>query len=139
MQRRGRHGGAGRRSDANRRDKRIAAEMRGRRAELWAALYLMAKGWRIVDRRVKTKAGEVDLIAVRGGVAAAVEVKARPTWEDGVWAVPPAQVSRISAAFALWLAARPAMREMTPRLDLVVISPWRLPRHLPGAWPYEGR
>ncbi len=41
---------------------------------LWA---LRLKGYRILARRYRSPAGEIDLIARRGSVLAAVEVKAR--------------------------------------------------------------
>ena len=43
--------------------RRLAAEKRGRRSETFAALLLMLKGYRILGRRVRTHAGEIDLIA----------------------------------------------------------------------------
>jgi putative endonuclease len=39
---------------------------RGRVSEAFAAAVLIAKGYRILGRRVKTRAGEIDIIAVRG-------------------------------------------------------------------------
>lgn len=42
--------------------KRQAAEARGRFAETIAANYLRLKGWAIHDRRVRTPAGEVDIV-----------------------------------------------------------------------------
>ncbi len=44
-----------------------------------AARALYAAGWRILGRRVATPAGEVDLVVRRGGLLAAVEVKAGRT------------------------------------------------------------
>ena len=43
---------------------RAAAEAQGRRAERIAAWWLRLKGWRIIARRVRTPAGEIDLIAL---------------------------------------------------------------------------
>ena len=48
--------------------KRKAAEASGRRGERIAAWWLRLKGWRILDRRVRTPAGEVDLIARKGAI-----------------------------------------------------------------------
>ncbi|MET5012204.1 YraN family protein, partial [Burkholderia pseudomallei] len=58
------------------RDRR-QAEATGRRGERLAAWWLRLKGWTILDRRVRTPAGEVDLIARRGSLVAFVEVKTR--------------------------------------------------------------
>lgn len=57
---------------------RIAADDAGRRGERIAGWWLRLKGWRILGRRVRTKAGEVDLIAKRGTVVAFVEVSNTP-------------------------------------------------------------
>jgi putative endonuclease len=60
---------------------RQAAEARGRLAETIAANYLRLKGWTILDRRVRTPAGEVDIVMRKPGLVAFVEVKSR---KDGV-------------------------------------------------------
>ena len=51
----------------------------GRAAEWLAALWLMARGWRVLAMRLKTPHAEIDLLVRRGGVLAVVEVKRRPT------------------------------------------------------------
>jgi putative endonuclease len=49
-----------------------------RAGEDLAARFLAAKGWRIVARNVRCgRAGEIDIIAERGGLLAFVEVKTR--------------------------------------------------------------
>ena len=58
------------------RDRRVA-EAAGRRGERLAGWWLRLKGWDILDRRVRTAAGEVDLVARRGTLVAFVEVKTR--------------------------------------------------------------
>ncbi|MCA1748965.1 MAG: YraN family protein, partial [Sphingomonadales bacterium] len=40
-----------------------AAEKRGRRGEGLAAWYLRLKGYRILDRNIRTPRGEVDIVA----------------------------------------------------------------------------
>ena len=57
--------------------KRQRAERSGREGETRAALWLRAKGWQILDRRVRTPAGEIDLVAKRGSLIAFTEVKWR--------------------------------------------------------------
>ena len=56
---------------------RRAAYERGRYAERWAALLLRAKGYRILARGYRCRAGEIDIVARRGSLLVAVEVKAR--------------------------------------------------------------
>ena len=59
------------------RDRRIA-EAAGRRGERIAGWWLRLKGWRILDRRVRTSAGEVDLVARKGSLVAFVKVGFNP-------------------------------------------------------------
>ena len=49
----------------------------GRWAESVSAWHLRARGYRVLARRVRTRAGEIDIVARRGAVLAIVEVKAR--------------------------------------------------------------
>src|SRR4029453_6459230 len=58
---------------------RIGRYRRGRLSEWLAAAALLAKGYRILGRRVRTPYGEIDLIAVRGRRLAFEEVKLRAT------------------------------------------------------------
>ena len=58
-------------------------DQRGREAEAQAAMWLTQQGWRIVAERVKTKAGEIDLIAKRPGLVAFLEVKWRARADSG--------------------------------------------------------
>lgn len=105
----------------------------GRLAEDVAALWLRLHGWRIVARRLQTSAVEVDLVAMRGGVLAFVEVKYRPTPDAAVFALSPAAADRLRRAAA---AAGPAIarRQRRPdaaiRCDLIALAPFSWPRHL---------
>ena len=54
-----------------------AARLSGRRGEVIAAIWLMAKGYRILGFRLKTPQAEIDLLAQRGKILAVVEVKRR--------------------------------------------------------------
>src|SRR5262245_55959447 len=64
-------------------------EKRGRDAEAAAALWLRLKGYRILDSRVKTPKGEIDLIASKGKMLIFVEVKAREEQGKALDAVTP--------------------------------------------------
>lgn len=112
-----------------------AARKLGRRAEVWAALWLMAKGYRILGFRLATPLGEIDLLAQRGKVLAVVEVKQRTTIEDALDAVTPTQRERLRRAAAHVSAHRAGLRDLLVRLDLIALAPGRAPRHLPDAWP----
>jgi putative endonuclease len=113
-------------------DERRARLRRGRFAEMLAAAALMAKGYRIVGRNVKTRAGEIDIIAVRGERLAFVEVKRRLTHGDVEAAVGPRQAARIRAAADYWLAKRPRYQQHVQGFDLVLLVPRRWPHHIPN-------
>ena len=91
-------------------------------AEAVAALFLQLKGYRVLARRVRTKAGEIDLVVRRGNVLVFVEVKARHTLDSGVFALHPAALQRIGSA-ARVLAPRFLGRCTTTRIDAVVVRP----------------
>jgi putative endonuclease len=116
-----------------RRDRR-AAYRHGLAAELAAAALLLAKGYRLIARRYRTPLGEIDLIVKRGRLVAFVEVKARPTLREGLESVGAASERRIVGAADLWLARHPDAAGLDLRYDMVVVAPWRPPRHLPDAF-----
>lgn len=114
-------------------DKRRRHERAGRLAEWVAAALLLAKGYRILARRVRTPAGEIDLIAVRGRRLAFVEVKLRQRLELAGHSVGPRQARRLARAAEHWVWRHPSLRGYVQGLDVIHIVPWRLPRHLPDA------
>lgn len=119
-------------------DARQAAERRGRRAETLAALFLMLKGYRILDRRFRCREGEIDLVMRRGRTVAFVEVKARPDEATGLEAISVPARRRIVRAASFWLAARPEVADFSLRFDVVTVAPRRLPRHWPAAFDAAG-
>jgi putative endonuclease len=119
---------------ATRRQRGAAARLSGRRSEVWAAVWLMAKGYRILGFRLKTPQAEIDLLAKRGAVLAVVEVKSRTTIEAALETVTYDQRERLRRAGAALAARRPGLRGAAVRLDLMALAPGRLPRHIPDAW-----
>ena len=121
--------------NAQRQARGTAARLSGRRAEVVAALWLMAKGYRILGFRLATPLGEIDLLAQRRGVLAVVEVKSRTSLEAALEAVTYEQRARLRRAGAHIAASRAGLREATVRLDLLALAPGRRPRHVLDAWP----
>ncbi len=109
---------------------RRARLRRGRVSEAIAAGVLLAKGYRIIGRRVKTPAGEIDIIVVRSKRLAFVEVKRRMTREDAQAAITKKQASRIRRAANLWLAHHPRYHEHEFGFDVVFLVPRQWPRHI---------
>jgi putative endonuclease len=106
----------------------------GLSAESRAAAFLIVKGYRILARRFRTPAGEVDIGARRRGTLVFVEVKARDTFDAAAEAIGRRQQRRIITAAELWLARHPDDNGCPVRFDVVLVVPRRLPRHLQGAF-----
>ena len=119
---------------AMRKARGTAARLTGRRREILAALWLMAKGYRILGFRLKTPQAEIDLLAQRGAVLAVVEVKSRRTLASALEAVAPAQRARLRRAGQALALRRPSMVRLNVRLDLIALAPGKMPRHIPDAW-----
>ncbi|MGL3819593.1 YraN family protein [Sphingopyxis sp. R3-92] len=113
--------------------KRAEAEARGRRAERRAAWWLRLHGWRILGERLRVAAGEVDLVARRGRIVAFIEVKWRERPEDLDLAVDHWRLRRVAAA-AEMLKPRFARPHDDIRIDVMLLAPGRLPRHLVHVW-----
>ena len=117
--------------------KRLKAYRRGNTSEWLAAAALIAKGFRIVARRYRTKLGEIDLIARRGDLVLIVEVKARKTLAQAMEAIAYASERRIEGAADLWLMRQRDHARLCLRFDLVAVLPWRWPVHVPDI--FQGR
>lgn len=113
---------------------RREAERRGRKAELVALWFLRLKGYRLLKRRFRTGAGEVDLVMRRGDVTAFIEVKERSSVDDAVAAVTERQSRRISAAARSWMARDQVAACGVCRFDIVAIVPYHWPRHVENAF-----
>jgi putative endonuclease len=118
---------------------RLERYRRGRFSELVAAALLLAKGYRILDRRCRTPYGEIDLIAVRGRRLAFVEVKRRATRLEAEAALTPYQARRVVRAAAYWVSRHHRYRDHDRGLDAILVVPLRLPAHLPDALQIELR
>ncbi|AXJ94735.1 MULTISPECIES: YraN family protein [unclassified Sphingomonas] len=112
---------------------RQAAEAAGRRGERLAAWWLRLKGWRILDRRVRTAAGEVDLVARKGDLVAFVEVKMRSRAAELDMAIDERRLARVAAAAEL-LMPRYAAAGEDIRVDVILLAPGTRPRHIENAW-----
>lgn len=103
----------------------------GRWAERAASIYLALKGYRILARRFRSPAGEIDLIARRGRLVVYVEVKARRGEPASVSA---RQRRRIRRAAEHFLKLRPELASCEQRFDAILIGRALLPTHLTDAW-----
>ncbi len=94
----------------------------GLAAEDQACAALVADGWTILGRRMRTAAGEVDAVAEKAGLLAIVEVKHRPRLSDAMVALTERQQLRLMAASDLILAEHPDWGMAGVRFDLLLVD-----------------
>jgi putative endonuclease len=105
----------------------------GQVAEWRAVWRLRFAGYSILARRYKTKLGEIDIVARRGGVLAFVEVKARADMPTASDSLAGRQFARVARAASLFVARHPHYAAHSLRFDAVLVTGlW--PRHLPDVW-----
>jgi putative endonuclease len=108
----------------------VARQRLGRAAEDLVAARLQRAGWRIVARNVRTRTGELDVIAMDGSVLVFVEVKAARAGtatgpERPALAVGPRKQQRVRRLAREWLAAEDRVRPSGVsgyRFDVVGVS-----------------
>lgn len=116
---------------------RQAAHARGLKAEARAAGLLEALGFAILASRVRTKAGEIDLVARLGDLLVFCEVKVRADLGSAAYSILPRQQRRIAAAAEAWLAGHPELANLNARFDAILVSTRGAMEHLPGAFEME--
>ncbi|MFT5703914.1 MAG: putative endonuclease [Rickettsiales bacterium] len=109
-------------------------------AEFLAIAFLFLKGYRILERRYKTKLGEIDIVALKGNTIVAIEVKARRKvmFKNGFLfeeVLSENQKRRIKRAAMFFMKRNfKKYKFHSIRFDLVVVSPYKMPLHLVGFW-----
>lgn len=96
----------------------------GAYGEAVAVRHLEDAGYTVLDRNWRTRSGEVDVVAVRGGVVVFAEVKCRRSVLFGppAVAVTRAKAARLRLVAAAWLDAH-GLGDAVVRFD--VVSVWR--------------
>lgn len=112
---------------------RAEAERRGRRGESLAALWLRVQGWRVLAKRQRVGAGEVDLVVRRGRMVAFVEVKWRATAAELAFAIDERRLQRVARAAEV-LAPKFVGDGDDMRIDVILLTPGRWPRRIANAW-----
>ena len=124
-------------ASGSRKQRGSAAHARGLRAEEVASDALVRDGWQVHARRLRTEAGEIDIVAERAGLIAFVEVKARPTLTEAVYAVTDRQRDRLFAAAEIVLAAHPEWGTAGARFDVLVVDARSRVRRIADAFRLE--
>ncbi|WP_232820314.1 YraN family protein [Brachybacterium sp. YJGR34] len=105
----------------------------GRAGEDLATAHLSSGGWQIVERNLRLRRGEIDIVALDHATLVFVEVKTRRTFVTGVpqAAVTPAKLRRLRL-----LAGQYLMERSTPhrdvRIDVIAVH-----AHLEGTFSLE--
>ena len=105
----------------------------GHTAEWRAVWRLRLAGYTVLARRYKTKLGEIDIVARRGGILAFIDVKARADYDKAGFSLYSRQFGRVARAASLFVARHPYYAAHSVRFDAVLVSGlW--PRHMPDVW-----
>jgi putative endonuclease len=110
---------------------------KGVAAEDAAVAALVAEGWTILGRRLRTPAGEVDVVAERDGLCVFVEVKRRPDFATAAWALGARQRARYMAAAEILLGANPLWGRGGVRFDVILVDAVGRVRRLANAFRLE--
>lgn len=118
--------------------------IRGLMAEDEAKRLLEEAGCRILGQRIRTPAGEIDLLAFEAPDTCIIaEVKTRKTTDEGLFALSLHQRGRLLRA-GEWLLANTHkfagladIQMLNIRFDYIVISRNASPLHLKNAWQAE--
>lgn len=135
--------GAARKASESRRSHRqdrVSSVQKGRIGERQAAAYLRERGYRIVERNVRMRVGEIDLVACRGDSVVFVEVKAWGSFgvADLAAVVNDRKRLRIVRTAAALLARSPSLQRFRPRFDVLLLRSGQPPLHLESAFGADG-
>ncbi|WP_333948250.1 YraN family protein [Candidatus Liberibacter brunswickensis] len=87
-------------------------------AELFSAIFLIVKGWKIIALRYRNRCGEIDIIASRDNLVIFVEVKARKNFHNAIFSISHKSCQRIKNASKIWLAQKNDVQLISYRYDL---------------------
>jgi putative endonuclease len=117
----------------------LKARARGQASEWLAALWLIAKGYRIVGRNFRAKGGELDIVALTPGrwlgrpVLVVVEVRNRPDFDAAINSVDAVKEQRLRRAFSAFIGRNPRLAGLPRRFDLMIFGPNQWPTHVRAA------
>ena len=115
-------------------------KIRGKKGEDLACRYLKEQGYSILDRNVRYKMGEIDIVAQIDDTICFVEVKARTRMDYGMPrdAVDARKQQKLVRCAQLYLKLHPGFAErFSPRMDIVEIlyrEDGVFARHTPNAF-----
>ncbi len=105
-----------------------------------ARRYLVRRGWTILAKNWRGAGGELDVVALRAGVVAFIEVKSRAQTKELDDPVRHGQRRRMINAARLYLARHPELSRACARFDVIAIDLGRRLRrveHIPDAFQMD--
>lgn len=109
--------------ESRRRQRRgTLSQLSGQAAEASVERHYLDLGWRILARRWRGQAGEIDLVLARGGLVAAVEVKCSRSHAAALERVTTRQLDRVSAALCEFLERRSFPPDTDLRVDIGLVD-----------------
>lgn len=109
---------------------------KGISAELCAEKELQTRGYEILGRRLRTKYGEIDILAKKGNDIVAVEVKQRKTLDNARSCISIRQQRRILNALLFIMSNRNELFE-NYRIDVVCLDSVGRFEYIENAFPIE--
>jgi putative endonuclease len=111
--------------------------LKGLAAEDIVARAYEKSGFEIVERRWKTKEGEVDLVARHKRKLYFIEVKNSSTFEKAAVRITPRQQKRIHDSALRYLAEKAQTIDVDCRFDAALVDQVGRVKVLPGAFMYQ--
>ena len=104
-------------------DQRFDPKQLGRRGEDRALKWYLDRGYELIERNWRCRAGEIDLIVSTCDAVVFVEVKTRTSARHGTpfEAVGPAKQRRLRQLAAIWLSANPCRGRRSVRFDVAAV------------------
>lgn len=107
---------------------------KGLLAEWRARVHLRMKGYRIMGKRLRTPAGEIDILAKKRGTWIIAEVKYRADKDTALNAISPDQQTRLINA-SRWVMNEYHLNQDTPmRFDAIILWGRFRIKHIKNAW-----
>ncbi len=112
---------------------------KGRLGEDAAAACLEAEGWTILERNLRWKGGEIDIVAARGGIVAFTEVK---SWdcmgpEELERAIGADKRRRIVETAKIFLSRHREYNDYSLRFDVILVKGGSVVERYPSAFTGE--
>jgi putative endonuclease len=101
----------------------VSNHAKGMKAEEQAVAMLAKAGFKLLNQRYKTKAGEIDVIVIMDNLLVFCEVKARKRVDEAAFSVTERMQKRIRQSAEIWLSEHEGYSGHDCRFDCIFITP----------------